>query len=333
MIAYRSTLPKRTAPVTKADFENLPRPIQIRSVLNGAIQEGGPVIDFWNRHVPYHPYDIDELFMGELDSCYRLGIRQDRNSLEFHGINPRFQHDFSFRLMVEFHDNAKLIRGSDINVTVSKQGQGIGKKIFKAFNECALALGFESFEFLAMLENGAYTWAKLGVKLDTSPDPFFSSAQLSDLIRKRFLSVQQVLASMNQSLNSYDINAVKIFSSLANPFDVRDLARLPVNIPVPFVMREINQNKFLFEDAFKTADGRISNTALDAFEDQGAKLKSVFRRAHDKGLEVIPIGRVLLGGLGYPAIIDFSDQKQMEDIGKQSGGWRTIMPVRELVAA
>lgn len=341
MIAYRSILPKRTAPVTAADFENLPRPIQTQSILNGAIQEGGPVIDFWNKHVPYHPQHINDLFMEDLDSGYRLGIRHDQNCLEFHAIHPKSQNDFSFRLMVKFQDGATVTQGSDINVSAHKQGQGIGTKIFKAFNECALALGQSFFPFTASLEGGAYTWAKLGAKLDFTRDSTFNALstrnQVSDLVLNRFLSLQQVLSLAGEPLNSYSANAVKICSSLTNPFDLRQLARLPINIPVSGVIRAINQNGLLFEealvDSLESAGRPIYDVTLNTFHCQGEKLKSVFRKAHDKGLNTVPIGRVLLGGLNYPAIIDFADQAQMDDIGKHSGGWRTIVPVRERVLA
>lgn len=313
MTAYHSIFQKRARPVTCTDFEQA-APLQIFSEYfrSDRVEQD---VEKWNIHIPSLPQDIQCIFRENFDSNFKLNIVFDgTENPEFVNFNITNLLDQYFAGAI-FYDGLDQTPESQIEIEEeSFRGQGLGKKWFRFLNELCLAFGHERLEFSAGLTNGGYTWARAGAHIDLSPTKHTALTQLREKIALRVEAVKPYIPN--------DVyHSVRTLGRVVAKDDVTRIADIDFRLsPKACSQMEAWDGPFL--DSLSAA---FNHQGIDEQNKEQRHAEHCVMAARVQGVP-LNIGRYLLVGTVWDAVVDFSDVQQMERIGKYVGGWKTIQP-------
>lgn len=322
---YQSILKKRTRDVRREDFDVAPHFHFGRPFHSAATDRD---ISLWNKIFPYFPRQIYGLFADSfetdvsvkfvLDQAESISIQITSRGLKKFGVTTYF-----------YPNDIDMPSNGTIEVVPEFQGKGIGKKYLRARTEFNVAMGVPCNKFTAELGNGGYTWARAGAHLD------FDEWRTSYPTRQKFLS-QRLIMRLESIKDQIDPGVFLFAKALCRVVAKNDLARLAqirerLHVPEKTDWKSISQSAIgenirsffsVHSDGFDSPNDRANHECM--------ALCRVFEGAVLRNTDVT-VPAYLLSGTSWPAIIDYSNISQMHDIGEYVGGWKTIVPVRELV--
>lgn len=192
MSAYQSTLFRRTRDVSEEDFQWTYRDkhVQKRHI-------GKDTLTYWNKHIPYMPSQLTALYTADLPAlANNLGdvlqpdfdfcVSHDKPPVLYMTLCPQEiwagkSHSYKpggYKLLADYDViNHRMYSVSDMKVDDKYQGQGTGRILIRGMMEMAMALDFPRFDF-GMGGNGAYTWSRMGGRIDVHADIVRTSCRL-----------------------------------------------------------------------------------------------------------------------------------------------------------
>lgn len=297
-----SRLPRRTRPVTEADFEGVDR-------LNYL---GKDKVDYllsqWNERIPLMPYQIVSLF-DQLEP-YGFVVEIDVNRSGEFSLDVKLgTEDYASRF-IDF--TAMEYIHSDMRLNSVLQKRGIGRFLAGIYTEFAAVLGLKRIEFTATNAMGGYVWAKMGAKFDFVFGAMQEPAKLRNLILERLKTInglipQEIYTRVEELVDWEDPDAIHQLAIL--DLDVSDL---------------IDPNSFVSDGEFvkniagqfrkkgQTKDEEALKTHLD-------RIQNIIGSCKEKEIP-LTLGKFLLAGQSYPAVFDYMDMKQMKYLADYVGG-------------
>lgn len=331
MSAYRSILPQRTRSIEPADLKAAPNlSVYVNNLPLSGSDEAG--IDVWDRSIPFLPQTLLKLYEEAFETSIKVKIHflnknKEGASKDFlvlsvgRGCLPGqkiYSEDFSGRLI--FLNGRTLDNdGSTFKVAPDSQGKGLGKAWLKSMVELLLALGDEDLKFQAGLENGAYTWARVGVPMDMAPQDAEARTNLSRMVIGRLEAVRPFLSPS-------DYHMARALSRFVAKDDINRLASMEAAVPHD-VLDDLHQEdssvyKRLTE--FYALHPAVNDPKMLERTEKN-HLSAAFHSAARQERE-LSLPRFLLSHAYWNARIDFSNACEMQTIGAYLGGWKTIMP-------
>jgi len=196
---------------------------------------------------------------------------------------------------------------------VEDQGKGLGRYVLRNEIELFRACGFPGFNMHAGYEAGGYAWARFGF-LPTN----LERATLREPVAQRYELVHDLLSPNDRAL----LDRVAKIDKAA---DIWTLADADTDIGPQL-------------QALRTGDGpaqdqynRIMYTIQKTGHD-GIKVVGDLRRRLD-ARQPVYLGRLLLSGTDWAGYLDFSNEAQMERVGRYVSGWSTSQPAPALSPA
>jgi len=186
-------------------------------------------------------------------------------------------------------------------LTVEDQGKGLGRYVLRNEIELFRACGFPGFNMHAGFEAGGYAWARFGF-LPTN----LERATLREPIARRYALVRDLLDSNDRAL-------LDRVAKIEKPADVWTLADADTDIGPQ--LQALRTGDGPAQDQYNRIMYAIQKTGYD-----GIKVVGDLRRRLDAGQSVY-LGRLLLSGTDWAGYLDFSNQAQMERVGRYIGGW------------
>lgn len=304
-----STLQKRVNPVTIADFEAVPG-LKYLSVFPETHQAS---VNYWNDNIDYTPQQIEQIFKDQLDNGFELEITSDRLG-EFLFLLSHPEHG---RHKQNYNLNYNYVSQSDTRLEKSAQGTKIGRDITMRFIDLDVALGVRRILFSAELAVGGYAWAKMGYELDRGD----SGKRLEiDFLSKILLSKLSVLKGVIPSAVS---NFAKVYARLSNSDDLYELAQLGEDLSNCINMEDFEEGGFLLQ------------SLKEKFSDEDSALRAADRMKKvvifcQENSRPLTIGKLLLMGQSWRAVVDYNNDAQMERILKY-GGESTFSQLQQIV--
>lgn len=316
MSAYQSTLPRRTRPAEARDFfcENF----RIDGV--PVEQKVGHVdLHWWNAHIPLMPADFASLFSENFGGGIKINIELDGSgfTLYLKSSEGKFEGSAEF-----LSGRTKEIRNahSTFQIAPESQGQGIGKLWLKSLVELSVAMGDSAYRFYAGMDNGAYSWASMGIPMDMAPE----------IAEKRAFQSERMMAridALKDFLPVYDYGIARSFCRLSSEDDIVNFVRYEVPLPneIGTILEEPGSS--IFESLKKSFDEKCAAkpTRTSAYDERGS-MKDAFKASVVQKKD-FTLARCTLSCTLWPAIIDFNNERRMEKIGSTLGGWNTIRPL------
>lgn len=305
---YQSTIQRRTQPITADDFDALAG----SSLSAKSLRDGKMRLDFWNKYVPVAPRDIVRIFDAVALPDMRLTCLNDEGG--YLSVSVSDGRDTIRDVTFEYDLEKKRLNSSLIDLL--KHKTGAGTRLFKAKNELAAALGFETVSFSTSMQGGL-VWPRRGCEID----PSFDKARLSATIKGRLDSVRDCLT------RDLMVHCAAL-AELANPDDINTLAAqdfvLPDTITIDDYYAANGSRRqalsAIFTDA---ATGKVFTSARN---DELNHIRALISRRDEDG-SAIRLGEFLLSGSSYRMKIDFRDDRQMNKIERHNGAFGFIAPL------
>jgi len=311
---YHSILSLREHYIDVADFEEAPNLIYNYC---SPQEQDEKNLGLWERNVPLTPKQIYDRITDGYGENTRAGVNLNKKGEFSYFIRPdsgaieKFEIEATFRI-----GKRREIQESRIIVSDESQGKGIGKLWLRNMVELSAALGFDHFAFVAGLDNGGYTWAKAGAYIDDDvmriPDPSVRTQTLSENMSAR-LEVAKPFLTAPQYEQAHAL------CSLGNTDDLVILTRMgDITLPREALQGAREKMEHVFhqlgdEDALRHVDTQ-ERRLTDTFDAAARQNKAVC------------LPKFLLSGMLWNAVVDFTNHRQMETVGRYVGGWRTIAP-------
>lgn len=326
MSAYQSTLPRRTRPIEAADFKRAsalsvhPHSFAVPNSIEAELS-------LWNRMIPFLPKTLltfyEEAFRTSVDvEVHFLNKHCGTPSPEYFSLHVDSANSIDFFGNVCFMNGRKLVdRGSSIRVDNDARGKGLGKTWLKSIVELSLAFGDEELRFQASDENGAYSWAKAGAFMDMALEDAFKRTYLSQKVIGRLEAVRPFIPSG-------DYHKARALARFTGKDDINRLAAMTTIVPAE-VFGDLQSSESQIRKRLIEFYARLSVKEQPEFlatVDNGQLCTAFYGAAHQKRELSLP--RFLLSCTSWEARIDFTDEKQMWELGTYLGGWKTIEPVK-----
>lgn len=327
MIAYRSTLEKTKAPVSRVDFRDAGA-LTINEI------ECHDLIDdeqlyWWNQHVGVKPDEFASIFTRNFSIAVEVDVVPHETGVDL-CIKSKAENSRcdgrAFEGTTSIHlDDIERAPESNVRVDKKFQGNGMGTSWMKSVIEANVLLGKKNYRFLAGHENGANTWSRFGAVLDMSP----SMKDRREFFSKR---VEARLHAMEEQITPLNFNVMSSMVKMDRPDSFADIHAFDTPLEFGLV------RKF---------DGARAGKAFETIKRYAEKSKNKHMQKHPSGVfarteltnmkEVFDVAverkkdptlvQCLYSRTVAPAVIDFSNAKQMEKIGHYVGGWSAITPV------
>lgn len=323
MSAYQSILRKRIRNVTLRDFREC----------SGIALEGkdhfvinGREAETWNRHFPYTPGQLKSLLADGYASPVSLKFVLSEPPYSQALIKMRFGRQTGAFGEIDYRTtDDPYIFFSRIRLPEEKRGLGTGKIFMRSMIEFDIAMGGTSNRFNAGYDNGGYTWARMGARINT--DPYYQPQRT-----KASLQIEGRLMALRPHIPENIFQGALALSGLSGEDDLINLANRYRNVMIGTILSPcydtaINRafSSRLKDYHYVQADG--AGDVEETLFAETTALNCAFRWSAMQGYEGVSLPRFLLTGVVWPALIDYSDREQMEKVGKYLGGWKTIRPV------
>lgn len=331
MPAYQSSYRKDyTAPTTE-DFRDAPR-------IELSLEGGEPLPrakwgSEWKKKFAFTPLQIQEMLTRGYDLNIYLQIRMWGKHAQIMFYNGNASTNFAEIDYVVASKEDSYIYISKIDLDDDLRGRGIGKNFMRNMIEFDMAMGSRELRFVAGYENGAYSWASMGARMNT--DKFYSGIRMESVetMQLRLQMIKDILPSriFDGAMRLSYMNGVNDPMHIARDFRhvvlPRELAPPPMSI-----------------DMLKNSDGGFFTGALyrhlSKLEDQpkellkrmgkeAAGIRYAFESAAMQGQDGLSLPRYMLTATRWPAIVSYDDRPHMDKIGAWLGGWKTIGPVQD----
>lgn len=322
---YRSILDKRERPVEAEDFADVPALMFNQYVADERMGQESLIL--WNRYIPYQPFEIYDLLTGGYgrDDLLLKVNAYESGLIEFqidHGREESFVSRIAFKM-----GKTPRVEGTKIEVARDCQGQGVGRICLRNQMELAGALGFEEFTFEAGLEGGGYTWAKMGANIDRNPqrhpDYAVTDAYLSQSLLAR-------LEAARPYLSRSDYGEARALCRITNSDDLVRLSDMG-DVRVPKDVLDVSNERI---HAFFTSIEGDTHNCLVRIREEQHRIVQIFNDAsYEETYSSLSLPRYLQKWTSWPAVIDFSNDRQMQRIEDYVGGLWTMERVREPVFA
>ena len=315
MTVYRTTLPPRIRPVDTHDFAAFADDISFGHV---PVKDGiaSDALDFWNKNIPYYPSDIFHLVSRNFPQKLVINFSYYKNEdmLEI-SYRQRADRGFTASFSVQCHPVKEHV---DCHITVEDdfQGQGYGKGWLRTAIELSLALGHPDFKFDAGSDNGAYTWGRLGVSLDMDYDHRHFIAALSDQSIRR-------LDAAKEFIPTQIFERVRSLCDLKDKDDLVRLTSVFFDVSLPHNILSYPAVGRRLAGHFNNAPSILAHGVCKNVGEERRAIHAAFESACAQN-KALSLPRYLLAKGYWPAIVDFSDNVQMKNIGDNIGGWHTI---------
>lgn len=315
MSAYRSILAKRTADVKAADFDAVPwldlaylkKERKKRKPLKSSL------VGFWNNTIPYTPTQIYDLFRDGHNDGILLSVKLNEIAqcrTELFPVSTGWGGYCDFVLA-----DQKLVGENKIVVLPEHQGKGTGKAWLKNNVEFAGAMEFSNFPFVASLENGGYTWAKIGAHIDHSNnDPMVQT--LRQVLQGR-------LGIVRPFLDTAECARLEELCEVKREDDLVTMTREFGHTMIPFI-DDPDIGKVLTPFYKKNPLPAQDMKKWLVEEREGIQL--AFNAAARQEMKTISLPRIMLNRTSWPAIVKFFNEPHMNYIGNNIGGWNTLVP-------
>lgn len=319
---YHSILGHREQRISARDFQNAPH-----LVFNHYAADQKPddyALGLWERFVPFTPRQVYDLFASDYE---QEDVVVNLNAFEsgklLFEINEENQ--FLSRLEIRTGDAPAIIK-SRIVVEPEAQGKGTGRNSMRNWMETTAAFGFSEFYFDASMHDGGNVWASMGAHLDR------------DKTRERFFEINEKILS--QSLCAR-LAAVQPFISEEAFEKARSLCQLTRADDLVSLssMNDIAVSREVMFDApsliAEFFEKHIADPAICArnVRKELGNLSLIFENEGRGDLNQVSLPAYLRRETSWPAVVDFSDDAQMEQVGHYVYGWRTLESVQEFSMA
>ncbi len=320
MSAYQTIISKSESRLTSADFASVPMNIDFqppKKVLARSVAD-------WHQYIPYKPAQIHDLLSSGYDQPVKISADLTKGGLVTFNVDSSAYGLLSL-VQLRLIPNVK-VTDTDISVAGSSQSKGVGKNWLRNAIELALLMGAKSFEFLATNENGAFTWARLGAYLDMKHHNF-QRAQANSVVH-----YTGRLEAVRNNLKPAIYHEAKALCRMLAPDDLVKLTKKFENVMLPLSWApdtELAEKSKFYEPLHDF----YRDHPIYAMRSQGIAYGEIrhiarcFAHAAQQGKAGLSLPRYLLSQSYWPGVIDFDNEAQMREVGKNLGGWKRIRPV------
>ncbi|NCO03510.1 MAG: hypothetical protein GW903_04900 [Alphaproteobacteria bacterium] len=295
-----STLQKWGEPSGIEDFVAIP---QIKYLSDfTSVQKGS--IAYWNKWIGFTPAQIASLFRVQFKEGFELAITSIRPGIfNFWLDHPQLG---SHTQQYDILNNKVLL--SDTLLKQGSQGAMTGRDITMRFIDLDVAFGVRRLKFSAERSVGGYAWAKMGYNLDMSePEKVSDAKTLSYILTAKLNALEGYIPEdiLEKALHFANLNAPDDLYHLANmDFDLT--GRLGEQ-DLEFIHNQMVEGLgHMFKDAAEMASKRL-HTIREGM---------IFSKNNKKPYT---LGKFLLLGESWDAVIDYDDDIQMSRIIKYGG--------------
>lgn len=301
-----STAPLRNSAVKEKSFHRKFSTLQYLFNNAASDQTKAEKIKLWNRFIPLTPTKATKILGRDLpdDTVISLRIEDDSTGeIEFYAID-KFNDDGSFDLDNETLD-AGLIRVQD-----GYKGQGIGRTVFRNQIEFFYACGVRKFEVNAALDNGGYTWARVG----------FLPDDLEEMREDVAIPAKETINVLGSLLKGDEKKLLKKHLKFKKRENLWHVADADIDIG-PRLKDTFNRAS---GDAKTLRQRNKAKELVKSLKDHFSAELFSYMKERATNDQPVMIGRLLLTGTSWSGSIDMDNAKQMKKVGAYTGGWRYL---------
>lgn len=304
-----STAPLRVRDISEKAFAKTSG--RLRFVFNEAANNEAPAekIRLWNKFIPLTPKTALKILSRDLprSMTITLTLEDDGSGRISLHADDKFSDDGSFAL------KQKLLDAGSVGVEDGHKGKGYGRTLFRNQVEFFYACGVRKFEIMAALENGGYTWARVGFLPDS-----VRSDDFRDYCLKPARDSARVLAPLLTREEKERLQKIlrprcrKDFWKIADaPIDLGPRLKNVFNAAAG----EGGVSECKAEKARLFLAALAEHFSVDLFE---------YMKERAARGESVNFGRLLLTGTSWSGSLDMRDPDQMRRLADYSGGFRYL---------
>jgi len=303
------TAPVRNKSITDEDFGKSLSP-RLKYYFQAAWEDQTPVekIKLWNRFIPVAPDKAFEILTRDLPDDTEIVLKLEDDGSGRIDVDS----DEKFNEGRDFDIKKKTLKAGMIRVKDGYQGKGYGRFILRNEMEFFHALGIRKFKVTASLDNGGYTWARMGF-LPVKDDDFKGTAR----------EVRESIKALKPLLSDEEKQKLKNWGAFRRRTDMWKVADADIDLG-PRLSRLFNKAAQGAEEEEPKKSVRKARELVDALKDHFSKAVFDYMKTQAEKNGSVMIGRVLLTGTSWDGEIDMDNVKQMERVGNYTGGWRYL---------
>ena len=298
-----NTAPRRDIDVRARDFKELKGKLTLDFNTQSKAPEKAAV-RAWNSYIPLSPRTVFNMLTRDLPRGTTVKI-DDFDETGHGNLSIECETPAGNELLSDsrdFHFGEREAGQGNVSVRHSKQGRGLGRRLMRNQIEFLHACRVKRFNIYAGLDNGGYTWARVG---------FLPRDVKSDSFRRHVIDkVESRLAMLRPLLDKATLEQTGRRLKFRRRADIWGLSDIETDL-VPLLARA-------FEGAGRKAPLSESERRIIAYHFQ-ADYNEAVRRGRP-----LPLGRVLLTGTSWEGTLDLDSRRQMKRVGAYCGGWKYI---------
>jgi len=259
-------------------------------------------IALWNRFIPLSPAHAAKILRRDLppETVLEMTLDDDGQGDILLYAPDMFNDDGDFDLEEKTLD-AGLVRVLD-----GHKGKGYGRTLFRNQVEFFYNCGVRMFEISASLDNGGYTWARVGFLPDDVTDDYFQDNVIAP--------ARESLDVLRPLLSKAEYKEIEKHLDFKNREDIWHIADTKIDLS--------KRLKKVFNEA--AADTKEVQKLTDSL--QYHFHKDVYRYMEQQAASggAVNIGRLLLTGTQWEGSLDMTSRKQMQRMADYTGGFKYI---------